>query len=212
MAFENPVRLLPAECPDRYLCIRSGSCHSPIPQEGNGVHRIRMKAKDLLCGFGLERPSNGGGIEAARQNVVAVTRNRNCPHGATMTRQLRSRWRCLDREQGNNDHAETGAGIWEQTHRLPTDRPRYVVRGQAGYLLTLDRRQRAEPSCGFHVAPHGRNGRYSMPQQVRLETNIARSYARVARRGRRHANTTWNVSASSLAVAITSQFDPATRS
>jgi hypothetical protein len=51
-----------------------------------------------------------------------------------------------------------------------------------------------------------------MPQQVRLEPHIARSYACADVEDVCHANTTWDVSASSLAVAITSQFDPATRS
>lgn len=91
MALENLIRLLPARRPDRYLRIRSGSHHPPILQEGHRVHRIGVKAKDLLGGFGLERPSDGGGVEAARQNIVAITGNRNRPHGPTVTCQLR--WR-----------------------------------------------------------------------------------------------------------------------
>jgi hypothetical protein len=93
MTLENPVRLLPAWRPDRDLRIRPSGRHSPILKEGNRVHRISVKAKNLLSGLGLERPSDGGGVEAARQNIVAITGNRNRAHGSTVTCQLRLRRR-----------------------------------------------------------------------------------------------------------------------
>src|ERR1700756_2735873 len=77
MALENLIRLLATFRPDRYPCVRSGSRHTPVLQEGDSVHGIRVKPKDLLRGLGLERPADGGGVEAAGQHAVAIAGNRN---------------------------------------------------------------------------------------------------------------------------------------
>jgi hypothetical protein len=69
MTVENPIRLLAAGRPDRDPSIGSRCRHASILQEGDRVHRAGVKAKDLVCGFGLERPSDGGGVEAARSRT-----------------------------------------------------------------------------------------------------------------------------------------------
>ena len=93
MSLKNLIRPLPAGGPDGNPCVSSGGCHPTILQESNRIHRIGVKSKDLLGGFGLERPSDGGGVEAARKNTVTVAGNRDRPHGSTVTRQLRLRRR-----------------------------------------------------------------------------------------------------------------------
>lgn len=93
MTLVNLIRLLPAGRPDRDLRVRSRGRHSTIRQERDCVHRAGVKTKHLLRDFGLKRPSDGSGVEAARQDTVAVTGNRNRPHRSAVTCQLRMRRR-----------------------------------------------------------------------------------------------------------------------
>jgi hypothetical protein len=89
MPLQNVVRLLSARRPDGNAPVGTGRHHPPILEESYCVHSARMKTKDLLGGFGCERPTNRGGIEATRQNRRAVGRDRNCAHRTAVPHQLR---------------------------------------------------------------------------------------------------------------------------
>jgi hypothetical protein len=72
MAFKDLIWLLTAGRPDRNPRVRSGGCHSSILQESDRVDCIRVEAKDLLCGFRFQRPSDSGRIETTGKDAVAI--------------------------------------------------------------------------------------------------------------------------------------------
>ena len=115
VALEDLIRLLPACRPDRDPRIGSGGRHAPVLQEDDRVHRVGMKAKHLLRGFGRKRPSDGGSVETAGKDALAVGRNRDRPNRTTVACQLRSRRHRCDRQQRGND---TDANA--QVHVRPT--------------------------------------------------------------------------------------------
>jgi hypothetical protein len=72
MALKDLVRLLPARRPDGNPRIGSSGCHAAVLQEDDRIHHVRMKAKNLLRGFGRKRPSDGGSVETAGKEALPV--------------------------------------------------------------------------------------------------------------------------------------------
>ncbi len=77
MSLQHRVRLLLTGGPDRDARVRAGGHHPPVAEEANRVHRARMKPQHLFRGFACERPSDGGGVEPARQEALPIGRNSN---------------------------------------------------------------------------------------------------------------------------------------
>jgi len=91
MSFQDLIGLLAACRPDRKPSVGPRGDHAAVLEERNGVDGSRMIPQHLARRVGLQRPADGGRIEAARQQAVAVSRNSERPDGAAVARKLRVR-------------------------------------------------------------------------------------------------------------------------
>src|SRR5690242_16798986 len=89
MAGEDLGRLVLALPPKGNASVLAAGGKAPIAQKCDGIERAFVETQDGLGRAGAERPANGRGIEAARDQLSAVARERQGAHGTAVSAQLR---------------------------------------------------------------------------------------------------------------------------
>src|ERR1043166_5540632 len=89
MTLEHPFRALLARAPDGDAAILARARHAAVLEESDRVDRALVEAQHLERRVALERPADGGGIEAAGHGRLAVRRDRARAPRPAVTAQLR---------------------------------------------------------------------------------------------------------------------------
>src|SRR5262245_16367035 len=131
MTGEDVGRLGLTRLPDGDASILPARGNAPIAQECHGIEPALVEAQDRTGGAGAERPTNGRGVEAARDQLGPVARERQGAHWPAVAAQLR-----LGRRLRDSEEQKAKRKTW------------FKHGGSKGIAGSLPTRRQARPSKG----------------------------------------------------------------